>query len=83
MATRNLNEVIASVPEANSWKLDKEIDFENKNDIGQIIPKHLNRIAESMTDWEIIVADYLGLSDVERRDITDSNQNDPKKQRYI
>ena len=76
---KRLNKIIACVPSANHWKLDKEIDFENKNVRGQVIPKHLGRIAESMTDWED-VADDLELSIADRSDIKQSNS--PKQQRY-
>ena len=64
-----LDDLLSSVPLANHWKLDKEIDFEHRDAEGQPIPKHLGKIADSMTDWEGAVADCLGLSESVRNDI--------------
>ena len=73
--------VVASVPTVDSWKLDKEIDFENRDDRGQVIPKHLGRIAESMTGWEGDMADHLDLSEADRSDVRQSHIGEPKLQR--
>ena len=81
MARRSLQEVIATIPSAIRWKLDQEIDFENRNISGQMIPKHLGGIADSMTEWEGTVADCLGLSLPDRHDIKENNPNKPKLQR--
>ena len=78
---RSLEEVLASVPAVDRWKLDKEIDFEHRNARSQIIPKHLGRIAESMTDWEGDIADHLDLSESDRNDIRERNSREPKLQR--
>lgn len=78
---RSLDEVIASVPPVNRWKLDQEIDFENKDVRGQVIPKHLGKIAQPMTDWEGAVADNLCLTDADRSDIKERNRFSPALQR--
>ena len=75
-------ELIASIPENNRGKVDKEIDFENKNDQGRPIPLHLGKIAEEMTDWEGTIADLLGLTTVDRADIINTYPQKPKHQRY-
>ena len=74
-------EIIASVPQENQWKLHQEIDFENVSSTGQIIPKHLGKISESMTNWEGAVADHLGLTMAERSDIKERNIHKPALQR--
>ena len=79
--TRCLDAVLSSVSDANRWKLDQEIDFEHRDDRGQVIPQHLGRIAESMTDWEGVIADHLGLSEPDRSDIREKNLNRPSLQR--
>ena len=81
MARLGLEEVLSSVPGASFWKLDREIDFECRDDRGQVIPRHLGRIAESMVDWEGVIADHLGLSEPDRSDIRDKNPREPKLQR--
>ena len=81
MARISMDEVVASVPTVDRWKLDGEIDFEHRDSRGQVIPKHLGRIAESMTDWEGDIADHLGLSDSDRSDIRERNSREPKLQR--
>ena len=78
---RCLDAVLSSVSDTNRWKLDQEIDFEHRDDRGQIIPQHLGRIAESMTDWEGVIADHLGLSEPDRSDIREKNLNRPNLQR--
>ena len=77
---KTFDEVVASVPQVNRWKLDKEIDFEHRNAEGDVTPKHLGRIADSMTDWEGDIADHLDLSDIDRNDIRERNR-EPKLQR--
>ena len=79
---RTLADFIASVPEANRWKLDKEIDFENRNIRDCVTPQHLGRIAAVMTDWEDTVADLLGLTDADKSDIMERNQRKPALQRH-
>ena len=69
MSERSLDAVLSSVPDANRWKLDREIDFEHRDERGQLIPRHLGKIARSMTDWEGAIADHLGLSEPVRREI--------------
>ena len=76
-----LADIIASVPLENQWKLDREIDFEHPSATGQIIPKHLGKISESMTNWEGAVADHLGLTVAERSDIHSRNIYKPAQQR--
>ena len=56
-----LVEIIDSVPYSNQWKLDQEIDFEHKNNMGQTISKHLGKIAYSIENWETL-AEHLDLS---------------------
>ena len=76
-------DVISTVPKANQWKLNKEIDFENKRSDGQLIPKHVGKIAESMLDWESTIADCMNLTDSERKDIVEGIYKDhPALQRY-
>ena len=79
--SRSLDAVLSSVPDANRWKLDREIDFEQRDERGQLIPRHLGKMAESMTDWEGAIADHLGLSEPDRSDIRDKNPREPKLQR--
>ena len=79
--SRSLSEIIASVPPALQWKLDKEFDFEHKNASGLAVPKHLGRIADLMTEWEGSVADCLGLTEPEKYDIREKNPNKPSLQR--
>ena len=79
---RTLSEIIASVPAAVRWKLDKEIDFENRDIIGRVIPKHLGRIADVILDWQDVVADQLDLSIIDRKDIVERYRDKPKLQRY-
>lgn len=69
---RTLQDVIASVPAAVRCKLDQEIDSDHRDNRGQVIPQDLGRIAESMVDWDGVVADCLGLTEPERRDIRES-----------
>ena len=80
MVSPCLAKILASVPQANRWKLDKEIDFEHKFK-GQTIPKDLGKIAHSMTEWDGAVADCLGLSDADRSDIKERNRSIPAMQR--
>ena len=49
---RKMEELIASIPANNRWKVDKEIDFENTDIRGRTIPQHVGRIAAEMTNWE-------------------------------
>lgn len=78
---RSIVEVLSSVPDTNHWKLDQEIDFEHRDDRGQVIPQHLGTIAESMIDWGGVIADHLGLSEADRSDIRERNLREPKLQR--
>ena len=57
--SRSLDAVLSSVPDASRWKLDREIDFEHRDERGQLIPRHLGKMAESMTDWEGAIAAEL------------------------
>ena len=76
-------DVIANVPKDNQWKLNEEIDFENKGSDGQSVPKHLGIIAKSMLDWELAIADHMDLTEPERRNITEGRNKDrPDLQRY-
>ena len=77
---RKMADLVASIPASNREKVDKEIDFENRKDIqGGTIPLHLGRIAAQMTDWEVTIADLLGLTDADRADIMEKK---PSLQRY-
>jgi hypothetical protein len=78
---RNLDAILSSVADIIRWKLDREIDFEHRDDRGQLIPQHLGKIAESMIDWEGAIADHLGLSEPDRSDIRGRNPTQPKLQR--
>ena len=78
---RSLDAILFSIPDANRWKLDREIDFGDAR--GQVIPQHLGRIAASMVDWEGAIADHLGLSEADRSDIRDKNPREPAQQRYV
>ena len=82
MAQRRLPDLIASIPESNRWKVDREIDFENTDVRGRIIPQHLGRIASDMTDWEGEIADNLGLTRADRADIIERYPRKPSLQRY-
>ena len=78
---RSLENVLSSVPDANRWKLDREIDFEHRDVRGEVIPHHLGRIANSMTNWEGVIADLLGLSETDRSDIREKCPSKPQLQR--
>ena len=78
---RSLPDLIASVPEVNRWKLDREIDFENKDIRGRTIPQHLGRIAAVMNKWEEELAIPLGLNETDLADIVDRNMLKPGLQR--
>ena len=86
MATRSfqrtLVDEIALIPEANRWKVDKEIDFENTDFRGRMVPQHLGQIAAVMTNWEGPIADYLGLSASDRADILERYPCNLSLQRY-
>ena len=64
-----MEEIIAIVPKTDWWKLDRVIDFENVNEKGEIIDRHLGTIAASMLHWEGCIADELGLTEPERIDV--------------
>ena len=81
MAKRSLDSILFSIPDAKRTKLDREIDYEHRDARGQVIPQHLGRIAESMIDWEGVIADHLGLSEPDRSDIREKNHNRPSLQR--
>ena len=81
---RSLDDIISSIPARDRWKLDEEIDFENKNTVtGDLIPKHFGRIADRMTNWEGLVADNLDLSDADRFNIKEHSPTKPELQRLI
>ena len=79
---RSLADLIASIPKVNRWKLDKEIDFENRDLRGRTVPLHLGRIAADMTDWEDSIADNLGLTATDKADIMEKFHRKPSLQRY-
>ena len=79
---RKLADLVASIPETNRWKVDKEIDFENVDIQGRTVPLHLGRIADEMTDWEGTIADFLGLTTTDRSDIMEKHFRKPSLQRY-
>lgn len=55
MAT--IDDLCDRLPEANRWMLDRKIDFEHGP-----VPKHLEKIASVMDEWEGGVAIALGLT---------------------
>ena len=75
-------ELIVSIPESSRWKVDREIDFENKDVQGRTIPQHLGRIAAQMIDWKGTISDNLGLAIVDRADIMEKYSQKPELQRY-
>ena len=77
-----LADLVASVPEINQWKVDREIDFENVDFRGRTVPQHLGQIAAEMTNWEDTIADLLGLAEADRADIRAKYSQKPKLQRY-
>ena len=79
---RKLAELVASIPESNRWKVDKEIDFENTDTRHLTVPKHLGQIAAVMTNWEDTIADLLGLTATDTADIADKYFRKPSLQRY-
>lgn len=79
---RKMEELIASIPVNNRWKVDKEIDFENTDIRGRTIPQHVGRIAAEMTNWEDTIADLLGLTATDRADIMERHPRKPSLQRY-
>ena len=79
---RRTADLIASVPASNRWKADKEIDFENMDIRGRLVPQHIGRIAAVMTDWEGTIADGLGLTAADRADIVERYPRKPSLQRY-
>ena len=58
--------------------LDEELDFCFKG-----VPKHLGRIAESMTEWEGRIAEELELTDVDVASIKKEYQSKLKLQSYV
>ena len=80
---RKVEELIASIPASNRWKVDKEIDFENTDIRGRTIPQHVGYIAAVMTNWEDTIADLLGLTATDRADIMERYLRKPSLQRYI
>ena len=82
LVQRKMADLIASIPASSRWKVDKEIDFENKNVQGGTIPQDLGRIAKQMTGWEGTISDNLGLTEVDRADIKEKYSNEPELQRY-
>ena len=78
---RSLLNVLSSVPDADQWKLDQEIDFEHRDVRGQVIPEHLGRIADSIVEWEGVLAYHLGLTEADTRDIRNTYPNKPSLQR--
>ena len=81
MAT-GLDEVIASVPTVDRWKLDEVIDAGHRNTQGHVVPEHLGMIANLIINWEGTIADYLSLSEQDRSDIRERNIGKPELQRY-
>ena len=79
--SRSLDAILSSVPNANRWKLDREIDFEHRDGRGQLIRRHLGKMSESMIDWEGAIADHLGLSEPDRSDIREKYPREPKLQK--
>ena len=76
---RKMEELIVSIPASSRWKVERDIDFENKDIQGRTIPQHLGKIAAQMIDWESEIADYLGLTHADRADIMEKK---PSLQRY-
>jgi hypothetical protein len=76
---RKMADLIASIPESNRWKVDREIDFESKRGL-DTVPQHLGKIAAVMIDWECEIADNLRLTTAERADISEKIK--PSLQRY-
>ena len=74
-------ELIVSIPESSRWKVDREIDFENKGVQGGTIDKHLGKIATQMIDWEGTIGDSLGLTRADKKDIMDRYPQKPELQR--
>ncbi len=60
---------LSSIPASNRYKLSKKLDFENGN-----LDVHLEKIADSMINWEEKLATPLGLSEVDVHTITSDNQ---------
>lgn len=79
---RKMEELVASIPANNRWKVDKEIDFENTDIRGRTVPQHVGRIAAEMTNWEDTIADLLGLTATDRADIMERYPRKPSLQRY-
>ena len=79
--SRSLEDVLSSIPDTSRGKLDREIDCDHRDARGQVIPQHLGRIAESVIDWEGVIADHLGLTEADRSDIREKNSREPKLQR--
>ena len=79
----SLADLIDSIPDVNRWKLDKEIDFENKDVTGRYtVPKHVGQIAKGMTNWQEDFAIPLGLTQADQADIEEKNSRQPGLQRY-
>ena len=79
---RRAAELIVSIPTSSRWKVDEEIDFEHRKDVqGGTVHKHLGRIAAQMINWECMICDSLGLTEVEKQDILTRNSQKPELQR--
>ena len=69
------------IPESRLWILDSKIDFSNTNSNGETIPRHLGRIAETITgQWESSIGDELGLSVSDRNTIRRKHTDEPVMQ---
>ena len=79
---RKVAELVASIPEINRWKVDREIDYENVDIRGRTVPMHLGRIAAEMTNWEDTIADLLELTGPDTADIMEKYSRKPSLQRY-
>ena len=77
-------DLIASIPASSRWKVDKDIDFENKQDIiqGGTVPLHIGRIAAQMINWEGTIGDNLGLTRVDIANVKEKYPQNPELQRY-
>ena len=74
--------IIISIPESSRWKVDREIDFENKGVQGGTVDKHLGRIAAQMINWEGTIGDNLGLTRVDIANVKEKYPQNPELQRY-
>lgn len=72
----DISPYVTSLPASALPLLEKQLDWDNKVD------RNLREIAHLMLDWDGKACTYLGLKEVDIRDIKDIHDAKPELQRY-